>query len=411
MATTRFRFIQSSDFRIELPPHGLAEIPDHLRDLLIDAPYRAVSNVVEAALRHEVDFVLLTGGLVDPTRCGPRGMIFLRDQLQRLADRQIPIYWSASGSDPVSQLPARLHWPATVHFFPIDRIGRFEVTRHGQVLAELLGQSAIDSKTVLDFCQAGIPLASERLFSIAAFHGPAQQNIEAPGIDYIALGGAAEVSTEHAAAPTIHYAGTPQGRSPAENGAHSCTLVEVDTDHQVRLSTVPTDVLRFVTESLSVSPDVTATKVEERLRESIGRLQDTHRGLPLLISWKIASKSPDQPVHSSIHPTVLLGILRGEFGYGMPVAWPAQIEVVSPATLPAAWQEQETLLGDFLRAARRLEMDEAEPLDLNGFLPENTQAKAILRAAGLQERGTRRRQLHQSAWLGKSLLSPEEAEA
>ncbi|HJS06952.1 MAG TPA: metallophosphoesterase, partial [Pirellulales bacterium] len=59
-----FRFLHTSDFHLEQPPAGLAEIPDHLRDLLVEAPYRAAANVFQAAIESEVDFVVLAGDLV-----------------------------------------------------------------------------------------------------------------------------------------------------------------------------------------------------------------------------------------------------------------------------------------------------------------------------------------------------------
>ena len=61
-----FRFLHASDFHLERPPAGLAELPDHIRDVLVEAPYRAATNVFEAALAHEVDFVLLAGDIVAP---------------------------------------------------------------------------------------------------------------------------------------------------------------------------------------------------------------------------------------------------------------------------------------------------------------------------------------------------------
>ena len=45
--TQPLRLVHASDFHLELPLHGLAEIPDHLRELLIEAPYHAAEQVFE----------------------------------------------------------------------------------------------------------------------------------------------------------------------------------------------------------------------------------------------------------------------------------------------------------------------------------------------------------------------------
>ena len=60
-----FRFIQSSDFHLERPPRGLAEVPDHLRTGTRH-PYRAAERVFDAAIKERVDFVVLVGDLLDP---------------------------------------------------------------------------------------------------------------------------------------------------------------------------------------------------------------------------------------------------------------------------------------------------------------------------------------------------------
>ena len=55
MAQPTLRLVHASDFHLELPLYGLAEVPDHLRDLLIEAPYQAAEQVFETALAEDVD--------------------------------------------------------------------------------------------------------------------------------------------------------------------------------------------------------------------------------------------------------------------------------------------------------------------------------------------------------------------
>src|SRR5262249_12417051 len=110
-----FRFLHASDFHLDQPLQGLAEVPDHLAELLADAPYQAATRVFDLALAENVDFVLLIGGLVDPHRAGPRGLRFLSEQFARLAEREITVYWATSASDGRERWPVNLHLPANVH--------------------------------------------------------------------------------------------------------------------------------------------------------------------------------------------------------------------------------------------------------------------------------------------------------
>ena len=72
MSIGPFRFIHASDFHLEQPPTGLLEIPDHLREVLIDAPLNGAHEVFEAAVSDAVDFVVLAGDILDPLAAGPR---------------------------------------------------------------------------------------------------------------------------------------------------------------------------------------------------------------------------------------------------------------------------------------------------------------------------------------------------
>ena len=97
--TQPFRFVHAADFHLERPLRGLAEVPDHLRVALIDAPYRAAERVFDAAIKERVDFVVLAGDILDPLAAGPRGLVFLGEQFQRLAAQGIRVYWAGGRSD------------------------------------------------------------------------------------------------------------------------------------------------------------------------------------------------------------------------------------------------------------------------------------------------------------------------
>ena len=73
MSDRSFRFLHASDFRLDAVPRGLTEVPDHLRDTLLDAPYNAARRVFDTALAERVAFVVLAGNILQPDLTGPRG--------------------------------------------------------------------------------------------------------------------------------------------------------------------------------------------------------------------------------------------------------------------------------------------------------------------------------------------------
>ena len=93
------RLLHASDLHLERPIYGLAEVPDQLHDLLIDAPYRAAEQVFEAALAEDVDAVLLAGDVLDVDRAGPPAIMLLLEHFARLSDRGIPVYWAGGKVD------------------------------------------------------------------------------------------------------------------------------------------------------------------------------------------------------------------------------------------------------------------------------------------------------------------------
>jgi hypothetical protein len=366
-----FRFLHASDFHLERPPGGVAEAPDHLRELLVEAPYRAANNVFEAALRHEVDFVLLAGDLVAPERSGPRGVLFLRQQFTQLAERNIAVYWACGGADRVREWPKAIDWPDNVQICPVDRATRFAVTRHGQPLCEVVGQSQPDDEP-LDFTNfhAAEPSAAKPPFCIGLAHGDFRDEVlRSEHVDYWALGGQHELTLPQETRPLVHYPGTPQGRSPDEAGPRGCTLVQVTEQGEIRTVPVITDVVRYHHERLAMPSPTSAVgaELERLLRERMQTLAETHPQVALLVSFTFEADALPQQARQQLPLPAIVGVLRGEFGYRSPPVWLDRVRL-SPPVLPDKWFQQENLLGDLLRAAGHLE-HAGESIDLDRYLP------------------------------------------
>ena len=118
MSNWPLRFIHAGDFHLQQPLAGLAEVPDHLRDVLLDAPYRAAERVFDAVLREEADFLVLAGDLVAPQQCSPRALSFLSEQFERLADRETAVYWAGGTVDPGGTASAPNQFGQTIDSAP-----------------------------------------------------------------------------------------------------------------------------------------------------------------------------------------------------------------------------------------------------------------------------------------------------
>ena len=117
MSQPTIRLLHASDFHLEQPLGGVSEVPDHLRASFLDAPYRAVEQVVALAIAENVDALLLSGDVVLPEFAGPRAAVFLIQQFERLADHSIAVYWAGGDVDPPESWPPSAPLPDNVHVF------------------------------------------------------------------------------------------------------------------------------------------------------------------------------------------------------------------------------------------------------------------------------------------------------
>jgi exonuclease SbcD len=409
MSAGPFRFLHAADFHLEQPLAGLREVPEHLRDVLIDAPYRAAELVFDCAIAESVDFVLLAGDIAALDEAGPRAIGFLMNQFQRLAERQIAVYWAGGEVDAPAATPEEVRWPKNVHIFAPDKPSTAIYERRGQVVANIVGQSATANAPIRAKRFAAL---SQPPFTIALAYGqPNSKGLEHQGIDYWALGGqhqAANIGNQQLQA---WYAGSPQARHVAQTGAHGCVLVSVDFQGQVDTRQVETDVVRFHQESLTCTRRTTADDLRQLLVGFIETLAATTRDQITLASWKIAAEEPlANQLRRGGLVEQLLSEFRAEFGSAKQVVWITDIDVESSSDLPAAWYDEDTILGDFLSAVRQ-HADGNDALELGNFVSEAHAAGILSDATVLADSPMRQRVLRRAAMLGADLLRPPSTDA
>ncbi len=237
MAQPPLRFVHAGDLHLERPLSGVAEVPPHLREAFLEAPYLAAQQVFETTLTEGAYALLLSGDVVHLDRAGPRAIVFLLDQFKRLAGHNIPVYWASGQADPLDAWPANAPLPPNVHRFPIGRVGHFELQRGGKTIARIQGISRSPGSGVDD---SGFHRDANGLFTVGVAYGTAASpGAEGDRVHYMALGGQHRRQTVDQSPGIAHYAGTPQGRDTSETGACGCTLVAVDETGRGRACSRP----------------------------------------------------------------------------------------------------------------------------------------------------------------------------
>jgi hypothetical protein len=379
MASGPFRFLHAADFRLEQPLCGVPETPDHLRTLFVEAPYDAASRVFDAAVGHGVDFVVLAGNLLDVVQAGPRGAIFLIEQFRRLAERKIQVYWAGGETDSPQRWPTALRLPENVHIFDCDRVEEIVHERYGKPLVRLLGASRAAGRRI---DAARYACQKSDLFTIAVAPAAVQaEPLKSLPVDYWALGGRGTQATLLSPRPVAHDPGSPQGRTPHEAGPHGCTLVQVDGAERAHTTPLAAAVVVWHSAQVQLRHETTQVQLHAELRAQMQTLVERAAGTTLLVSWSIAGDGPLlSPLRHGTLATELLEGLRAEFGYHAPIAWSVGVHVEPGRAWPEGLLEQETLLGDFLRAMEQHRAEPQRELNLARYLSESTPPHARSKA-------------------------------
>jgi DNA repair exonuclease SbcCD nuclease subunit len=402
-----FRFLQAGDFHLEQPLYGLADIPDDWRHLFVDAPLQAARKVFETAIKEEVDFLLLTGDSLDPPKAGPRAISFLLDQFQLLHERGIAVYWVGGSVDRVEEWPAGLRFPESVQLYANNRVNEITHMKGDEPIASIYGQSR---STRTEIRLSDFDHDDAQMFAIAVCHGFLEaSSLQRLRMDYWALGGEHERRNLNGLAATAHYAGSPQGRCPDEVGPHGCTLVHVDEERRIRTRFIPTDVVRWQREKIVCSPTASLLEIErvlfDRAKKLIAEAEDRPQLATFVLDgvdrWTVAARKPGTPER-------LVEKLREEFARAKPPLYTIDVEFVSSQEPAAAWFEEDSIRGDYLRAVQEWRQDPAQPLEIETYLPDPSLLETVGTDVKLDDVAVRAAVLDEAAVLGVELLSADD---
>ncbi len=410
MSAWPIRFVHASDFHLELPLFGVAQVPSHLRDAFFEAPYLAAERVFDTVLAENARFLVLSGDIINAPAAGARGVLFLLEQFRRLEERGIEVYWAGGRVDPASGWPPATPLPDNVHVFSPNGPEHFVHRHNGETVALLVGQgrgrSGLIPAQELAELEAG---CGSGLYSIAVAHGHQKQPVlQNSAFNYWALGGHHDRTTLFSSPVVAHYPGSPQGREPQETGTHGCTVVEVDERGTSRLSHVATDLLRWQSERLMLGSDWTKATLLKRITNRAEHLRDGSGNVDQLVEWALVGEgSLVRELAAGDETRQLNEQLREKFGHEHPVVWSLAVDVEATQALPSTWFEEETLRGEYVRQVQALHEDVTDSLDLTPYIPDRYAETAIGEALELAIGEQRERVLHRAAALGAELLTGE----
>ncbi|MCS7306108.1 MAG: DNA repair exonuclease [Thermoguttaceae bacterium] len=398
-------FVHTGDFHLEQPGPSSLEMPEVLREQLLEAPYRAAERVVEVAMSHRVAFVVLAGDILDPSWTGPRGPLFLLEQFRRLAEGGIAVYWIGGRVDPPELWPGLLKLPDNVRRFCRGRPEMHIYEQNGIPVARLVGASRQKSRTLRprDFRQQPADLPT-----IAITYGRADpQQLHVEGIDYWALGGRHQRGTQRSQTALIHYPGTPQGRGQQEPGPHGCSVVWWHPDRRFRVAFLATDLVRWQTERIPVHSRTNREALETLLRGRIQALRQTAPMLDWIVDWVIVGEgSLVDRLRRGRLAQDLLHQLRREFGQERPLCWSNSLQVAQQLPQPPQTDGVPSVRDVWLQLVQE-HQTAAEPIDLSEYTLGSAWAASLGSILSVEDPNLRNQLWQEAGWLGADLLEGE----
>ena len=155
---------------------------------------------------------------------------------------------------------------------------------------------------------------------------------------------------------------------------------------------------------MSLADTAGESELDVALHQRAIQLAEEHSGVTLLVDWKIdCGEALRHALRHGLLARTLEIRLRDDFGRRAPSVWTVRIDAEVPDTMPNQWREEETMRGDFLRLVDTYRIHSPPSAELPALIDPHEVPRELSESVG-----SICRLLPDAAWLGASLLSPEE---
>lgn len=282
------RILHAADLHIDSPLRGLTRYDGAPAEEMKLATRRATENLVQAAVDHTVDLVVIAGDVFDGDWKDYGTGLFWTRQLGKLRDHGIPVVIVAGNHDAASDFSRRLTLPDNVTQLSTSDP---EAKRFDHLDLVVVGQG-YGARSMPNDLAAGFPLADPGLFTLGLVHtsldGRPGHATYAPtsldtlrgrGYQYWALGHVhkREVVLED---PWVVFPGNVQGRHAQETGPKGASLITVEHSEVQSVEHLPLDVARWADCAVDTSGAndldsllaLVGSRLDQEVAEADGRL-------------------------------------------------------------------------------------------------------------------------------------------
>ncbi|MBW0766253.1 metallophosphoesterase family protein [Mammaliicoccus lentus] len=276
------KFIHCADLHLDSPFKSRHYLSPSILNDVKQSGYNSFTNIIDDAIKEQVDFVIISGDLFDQDNRTLRAEVYLREQFKKLEQEQIFVYIIHGNHDPLSD-SVHTVWPENVTVFS-DKVSTYQlITKNGQVVY-LHGFSYQKDASYENKVDEYPESTGNKGIHIGLLHGTYSQasnvknrytefNVEdlnSKLYHYWALGHIHERQMISELSQ-IHYPGNIQARHFKEKGEKGYLLVEGD-EAKLEARFKPTQYIRFEKAIIE-----TKAKGKHALYEAIQKFKDSVR--------------------------------------------------------------------------------------------------------------------------------------
>ncbi|UQD51317.1 DNA repair exonuclease [Bacillus methanolicus] len=343
-------FIHAADLHLDSPMTGLKHLPKQIFLRLQESTFHAFRKLIDAALTFNVDFVILAGDLYDGENRSLRAQTRFRKEMERLLERNIPVYIVHGNHDHLGGMWPHFQMPDNVHIFK-EHVESKDFQKSDGTTVRLYGFSYPD-RHVFDRMITQYKREEGADFHIGILHGYHEGSSDhgkyAPfhlkellekQFDYWALGHIHKRSILSEFPPVL-YPGNIQGRNKKETGIKGCYFVSL-TEHDASLQFVETSDVIWE----DVKTDAEHIDSVHELYEFCRKTMEEYRreGIGTLLHLSLTNVKIDG-MHTQL--SEWLELFQEEEKDESSFVWPVKIEVEEKVN----WERSKlTLEADFYR--------------------------------------------------------------
>jgi DNA repair exonuclease SbcCD nuclease subunit len=359
------RFIHAADLHLDSPFRGIAGASASLKDRLQSTTLSAFRRVVDHTIECKADFLVIAGDIYDSKDRNLRALVSFRKEMERLAERRIPVFIVHGNHDPLNGWGSGFQLPPNVITFG-GRTDSEPFIRRGREAAQITGVSYVRERVTDNLASSFKPVDGAP-YSIAVLHAnighqsghadyaPASvDELMAAGFDYWALGHVHTRSILGSEPATIVYPGNTQGRNPREAGPRGCYQVDVDSYGRAHLSFVETSIVRWAHIDVSIANMTSMDQLVDSIMAKARDEASTFDG-KMVIRCTIRGKGP---LHRDLQRDDMDKELAEVLGSAADGVIPESVCIATGADLDIeSLIRTETMVSDFLKLTEKALQD------------------------------------------------------